>query len=479
MGRDIAKIEALQRLDLEDLNNIQTFVTEYLNAALGGLFGYTRGLLTPPHITAQGGAISLKTFQVAISSAGVDTYSANGVNPTSDVKLEVVRFDPSDEGHILRRDGNNFAVNSGSISTFGVANGSFLCVEAVDIDQDSANRVFWNIASGAETTDAVNTTTRKRLIFRWRVTVGDIGNNEAPILTLVDQTTKRCRLISAWDDYRTWKFLREDSDGTDTWHDYTSLIGVSGLLSENLGPNPSNVAGEGVTGPTDAELLDHTRDLGLNMLLAYTRSRLRRMVSDGGNDNSAVTPGQWHDEPSLSLAGLKYELDNGFKRRYFAIIRVEKDTVTHAITATKEAGTSGFNLVTGNEVVPESFESREVDNSNNPLAVHVLKFNMERSSSDDDNITFEDAEITFTLLNEDPGTQNSTLGYEFDAGLAFMATHYFQSNSPVFGSNPSRFRFAIAPTKPHFYNVFQEVDSSADFTEFKFMVTISAQLTAP
>ena len=39
MGRDIAKIEALQRLDLEDLNNIQTFVTDYLNAALGGLFG--------------------------------------------------------------------------------------------------------------------------------------------------------------------------------------------------------------------------------------------------------------------------------------------------------------------------------------------------------------------------------------------------------------------------------------------------------
>lgn len=463
MGRDIAKIEALQRLDLEDLNNIQTFVTEYLNAALGGLFGYTRGLLTPPHITAQGGTISLKTFQVAISSAGVDTYSANGVNPTSDVKLEVVRFDPSDEGHILRRDGNNFAVNSGSISTFGVANGSFLCVEAVDIDQDSANRVFWNIASGAETTDAVNTTTRKRLIFHWRATVEDIGNNEAPILTLVDQTTKRCRLISAWDDYRTWKFLREDSDGTDTWHDYTSLIGVSGLLSENLGPNPSNVAGEGVTGPTDAELLDHTRDLGLNMLLAYTRSRLRRMVSDGGNDNSAVTPGQWHDEPSLSLAGLKYELDNGFKRRYFAIFEVEKDASTNAITATKEAGTSGFNLV---NLVDESLNSNDSNTD-----VHVLKFNMEKTATDP-NINYEDSEITFTLLNLDPGALGN-LRTELDAGLTFMATHYIQGNSPLFQADPGRFRFAIAPTKPHFFRMFQDGNGVFPSFNFKFMVTIS------
>ena len=466
MGRDIAKIEALQRLDLEDLNNIQTFVTDYLNAALGGLFGYTRGLLTPPHITVQGGAISLKTFQVAISSAGVDNYSANGVNPTSDVKLEVVRFDPSDEGHILQRDDNNFAVNSGSISTFGVANGSFLCVEAVDIDQDSANRVFWNIASGAETTDAVNTTTRKRLIFRWRATVGDIGNNEAPILTLVDQTTKRCRLISAWDDYRTWKFLREDSDGTDTWHDYTSLIGVSGLLSENLGPNPSNVAGEGVTGPTDARLLDHTRDLGLNMLLAYTRSKLRRMVSDGGNDNSAVTPGQWHDEPSLSLAGLKYELDNGFKRRYSAIIEVEKDGNTHAITATRMAGTSGFDLVTGNEVVPDSFDSNESNTD-----VHVLKFNMEKTATDH-NIRYEDSEITFTLLNLDPNA-GTGLRTELDAGLTFMATHYTQGNSLLFQQDPGRFRFAIAPTKPHFFRMFQDGNGAFPSFNFKFMVTIS------
>lgn len=463
MGRDIAKIEALQRLDLEDLNNIQNFVTEYLNAALGGLFGYTRGLLTPPKVTRNSDNnilnFQLTAFQVAISSAGEsDDYPANGSNVKSDVKLEVVRFDPSDEGHLYYSSaGSSQAINNGYI-TFGlIPVGSFLCVSADDVDQDSANRVFWNIASGAETTSATTTTTRRRLNFHWRTTVDDIEDNEAPILTLVNNATGECRLISAWDDYRTWEAL---SESTGNWHDYTSLIGVSGLLSENIGPNPSDPLefSEGVTGPLRPQELNVTRDLGLNMLLAYTRAKLRRMTSDGTSDDADVTPAEWHARPGLSLAGLKYELDNGFKRRYSAIIEVVKDA-NHSLTVTRESSYR----ISGSSFIREN--SNLTDSTNSHATILVIRIT---KAAGDENIRFVDADINFTLLDDTyESAGNPSLGLE--SSLSFAATEYVDTASTIFNNN--EFEFSILPNAPHFYDMFRaSVDNPGSF---KFMVTIS------
>ena len=462
MGRDIAKIDALQRLDLEDLNNIQTFVTEYLNAALGGLFGYTRGLLTPPNLTTpSANNLRLSAFQVAISSAGEsDDYVANSSNVKSDVKLEVVRFDPSQEGHTLYpTTGAPSAINNGVISYNGEANGSFLVVRPDDVPQDSANRVFWNIASGAETTNATTTTTRRRLNFHWRATADDIEDNEAPILTLTNNVTGECRLISAWDDYRTWEALNES---TGNWHDYTSLIGVSGLLSENIGPNPSDPLefSEGVTGPLRPQELNVTRDLGLNMLLAYTRAKLRRMTSDGTSDDADVTPGQWHARPGLSLAGLKYELDNGFKRRYSAIIEVVK-SANNSLTVTRESSYR----ITGSSIDRRE-NSNLTDIGTSPATILVLKIT---KAAGDENIRFVDADINFTLLDDTyESGGNPSLGLE--SSLSFAATAYVDTASTIFDDS-NEFEFSILPNAPHFYAMFGSNANNSG--SFKFMVTIS------
>lgn len=461
MGRDIAKIEALQRLDLEDLNNIQNFVTEYLNAALGGLFGYTRGLLTPPNLTTQGVLnLRLSAFQVAISSAGdSDEYVANDSNVKSDVKLEVVRFDPSDEGHILHPTGGApSAINNGVISYNGVANGSFLCVRPLDVEQDSANRVFWNIATGAETTNATNTATRRRLRFYWRPTVGEIANDEAPILTLVNNVTGQCRLISAWDDYRTWEFLDES---TGNWHDYTSLIGVSDLLDVNIRPNTTSPDNQGASGLPVTRELNYTRDLGLNVLLAYTRSRLRRLVSDGSADDGNVSETEWHTRPALSLAGLKYELDNGFKRRYSAIITVTKDAANNTVTSSIDQQFGGITGVT-----------HQVAQINNRASAgphtHTLLLTLTKPSNFV-NFTFLNSSIHFQLLN-DKYQENSLMLANLEAGFQFQPYQYLANDAVVFNGDTA-FRFAVAPTNPAYIHFFDTTNLISG--ELRFQVTIS------
>lgn len=469
MGRDIAKIEALQRLDLEDLSNIQTFVTEYLNAALGGLFGYTRGLLTPPQVTRNPDnnilSFRLSAFQVAISSVGDSTgYLANEDNDVrSDVKLEVIRFDPSDEGHLYVPDSAaSQAINNGYISFGLISVGSFLCVSASNVNQDSANRVFWNIASGAETTNATETTTRRRLKFSWRTTVDDIEDNEAPILTLVNNTTGECRLISAWDDYRTWEALNES---TGNWHDYTSLIGVSGLLSENIGPNPSDPEfGEGVTGPLRPQELNYTRDLGLNMLLAYTRAKLRRMNSDGSIDDSDVTPSKWHAHPSLSLAGLKYALDNGYKRRYAAIIEVVKNG-----NGTTTINVEDYYRLSNATVTVEDTDIHAADN--NPATVdhtHLLTFTLDKDP-DDENIRYVDGDINFLPLAS-TFEVGAVATLNLQTGITFVPINYVDQDTTIFNASDT-FQFAVSFHKDVFLEFFHNNPTWTG--SFKFMVTIS------
>ena len=461
MGRDIAKIEALQRLDLEDLNNIQNFVTEYLNAALGGLFGYTRGLLTPPNLTTpSANNLRLSAFQVAISSAGEsDDYVANESNVKSDVKLEVVRFNPSDEGHRFKATGvpEEFMVN-GVITYNGEANGSFLCVSADDVDQDSANRVFWNIASGAETTSATNTTTRRRLYFTWRQSVGDIADNEAPILTLVNNATGQCRLISAWDDYRTWEFLNES---TGNWHDYTSLIGVSDLLDVNIRPNTTSPPPEGASGDPETGELSYTRDLGLNMLLAYTRSRLRRLVSDGSTDDGSVSETEWHTQPALSLAGLKYAFDNQLKRRYSAIITITKDAANTTVTSSIDQQFGGITGVT-HQVVQINHRASVGGHT------HTLLLTLTKNAGAV-NFTFLSSSIHFQLLN-DKYQENNLMLANLEAGFHFQPYQYLANDAVVFNGDTS-FRFAVAPTNPDYFHFFDANNNISG--ELRFQVTIS------
>ena len=182
MGRDTARLRSLQRLDLADIENLQDFVTDYMSLALGGLFGYTRGLLTPPQVraTANARSFTLTAFQVAISEEG-GSVSPNQSNGKGDVKLQVVRFDPRDSNHLL----NGAAITNGLIEYQSTDLNKFLCVSTVSVNEDSQNRVFWSVASNSESAQSTATTTRTRLEFNWR-TSGEMLSTEAPILILTD-----------------------------------------------------------------------------------------------------------------------------------------------------------------------------------------------------------------------------------------------------------------------------------------------------
>ena len=329
MGRDTARLRSLQRLDLADIENLQNFVTDYMSLALGGLFGYTRGLLTPPQVRETVGARSftLTAFQVAISEEG-GSVSPNQSNGKGDVKLQVVRFDPRDSNHLL----NGAAITNGLISFSDGDAGKFLCVKTVAVNEDSQNRVFWSVASNAESAQSTATTTRTRLEFNWRTALelqGSEYNNEAPILILTNDslgTDQQVKLISAWDDYRTYLFLQEDAG--DNWYDESSLIGVSTLLDEEIRPTPSGSYIDGFPGTYTPGSLNYTRDLGLNMLLALYRSRMRRSLSEGSQDDASVTKTSWATQPGYSLVGLNQKVDSHLARdhtlRFQAMIKISK-----------------------------------------------------------------------------------------------------------------------------------------------------------
>lgn len=457
MGRDIAKIDVLQRLDLQDINNIQGFVTEYLSTALGGLFGYTRGLLTPPDVTSEiaNQRIKLSAFQVAVSKRDEDStpINAEGQSVKSDVRLEVVRFDPSQENHLLA----NALITDGYISISGRSNGDFLCVQPYTVETDSANRIFWNLTSGAEVTTNTTTATRTRLRFNWRSNVGAIKDNEAPILYLESVLTAKVRLISAWDDYRSWNFLNESSGN---WFDHTSLIGVSGLLDGNIRPNTSTPIEEYFEGSTDKTELSYSRDLGLNMLLAYTRSRLRRMGSEGSSDDGTITKQEWYHQPTLSLAGLKYEMDNSFKRRYSALIEFNKD-VNSNITITGR----DFHRLSSLTWASQDTVSQETN-----LHTHILTISL-RKPGNMENILFVDSQITFTVLDELYESGNNPVT-GLDAGLTFMPYDYVDTTSTVFGAVTNDFNFSIYASNLYYHELFH-VGSNTGTGNFKVLVTIS------
>ena len=326
MGRDTAKVGSLQRLDLADIDNIQNFVTDYLSLALGGLFGYTRGLLTPPQVraTALARSFTLTAFQVAISEEGGSVSPNEGVGK-GDVKLQVVRFDPTDSNHQF----NGSAITNGLITFQAGDVGKFLCVSQITVAEDSQNRIFWNVASNTEAAQNTTTTTRTRLAFNWR-TSGEMLANEAPILILTNDSigdAQRVKLISAWDDHKTYLFLQEN--GANNWYDDSSLIGVSALLDEELRPGTTTVAEEGFPGDYSPGALTVTKDLGLNMLLALYRSRMRRAFSEGSQDSVySVAPSPWADQPLYSIKGLNAKLDSHLARdhtlRHQAIIHISK-----------------------------------------------------------------------------------------------------------------------------------------------------------
>lgn len=326
MGRDTARLRSLQRLDLADIENLQDFVTDYMSLALGGLFGYTRGLLTPPQVraTANARSFTLTAFQVAISEAGNSGVHSEG-GTRSDVKLQVVRFNPTDSNHLL----NGAAITNGLIEYQSTDLNKFLCVSTVSVNEDSQNRVFWSVASNSESAQSTTTTTRTRLEFNWR-TSGEMLSTEAPILILTDAsagTDQEVKLISAWDDQKTYLFLEED--GANNWYDGSSLIGVSELLDEEIRPAPvEDFAEAGFPGDYTPGALTVTRDLGLNMLLALYRSRMRRSLSDGSQDDASVTKTSWATQPGYSLVGLNQKIDSHLARdhtlRHQAIIHISK-----------------------------------------------------------------------------------------------------------------------------------------------------------
>ena len=482
MGRDTARLRSLQRLDLADIENLQNFVTDYMSLALGGLFGYTRGLLTPPEVRVSGEnggrAFNLTAFQVAISEQG-DSHSHNDGGARSDVKLQVVRFDPRDSNHLL----NGAAITNGLIEYQSTDLNKFLCVKTVAVNEDSQNRVFWSVASNAESAQSTATTTRTRLEFNWRTALELQGsdaqeseyNNEAPILILTDASSgadQRVKLISAWDDYKTYQFLQESD--ANNWYDDNNLIGVSPLLDEELRPSSTTVAEEGLDGVYSPDALDYTRDLGLNMLLALYRSRMRRVISDGSADVSDLEA-SWAERPSFSLNGLNEKLDNHIARehtlRFQSFVVISKTNGTVSITLASTVGNNNPN--TNIDSLSFSLEHASV-NSEYIAQVTLTK------DSNVSNINNKNAVVHYEPVMNGSGffVQNNTLMKPLDLGIeCYSRLTYFPAQGTiddVFSADD--FRFAIrSSVEPH---LFHDGNGAGNGTSFILKVSIYGTITS-
>ncbi len=154
---DFVKLYDDERLDLVDLDRIQTFVDEYLGRMLGGLVGEGAGVLS---------GCALDTTNIAAVSIGAGLLftaapaGTDGKIPTG----TVVRHDPAASGQISTVD------LSGQVGQT-----PYLWARAVGFDTDQELRKAWDAATGTEVamSPSPKTVSRQRVVFGVGVTEPD------------------------------------------------------------------------------------------------------------------------------------------------------------------------------------------------------------------------------------------------------------------------------------------------------------------
>jgi len=281
---DKIKVYPQERLDIVDVDALQTLVYNYVQEAMGSLIGPARGCLSQPGVIFTNGTpdkISFTDFAF-IASKPIGT-ALLGIKQNN-FSTQVVTFDSTKQDH------GNYP-----ISLTGVDNTMFLWARPLMVDTDLANRRKWDVSQGAEVTFSDETRTRMRVEFAFSATDPTITGDDfqySPIakVTAITGTSINLTFISAFDSA-----------------DAQAVTGESGTFYDS-----SNTNATAFSGMLPAYRLDDANvNTGLLSVVHALGRMVRQMHAKGQYDPSGTSnPLQWYNtQPKISLNGAYKAID--------------------------------------------------------------------------------------------------------------------------------------------------------------------------
>lgn len=283
---DKIKVYPQERLDIVDVDALQTLVYNYVQEAMGSLIGPARGCLSQPSVTFIDGTpdkISLSDFSFVASKAIGSSIFGNKTK-YNNFASQIVKFDSTLLDH------GNYP-----ISLTGVDTTMFLWARPLMVDTDLANRRKWDVAQGAEVTFSDETRSRMRVEFAFSATDPTINGDDfqySPIAKVTSITGSLILLtfISAFDSA-----------------DIQAVTGESGTFYDS-----SNTSATAFSGMLPTYRLDDANvNTGLLSVVHALGRMVRQMHAKGENDPSGTSnPLQWYNtQPKISLNGAYKAID--------------------------------------------------------------------------------------------------------------------------------------------------------------------------
>jgi hypothetical protein len=283
---DKIKVYPQERLDIVDVDALQTLVYNYVQEAMGSLIGPARGCLSQPSVTFIDGTpdkISLSDFSFVASKAIGSSIFGNKTK-YNNFASQIVKFDSTLLDH------GNYP-----ISLTGVDTTMFLWARPLMVDTDLANRRKWDVAQGAEVTFSDETRSRMRVEFAFSATDPTINGDDfqySPIakVTTITGSLILLTFISAFDSA-----------------DIQAVTGESGTFYDS-----SNTSATAFSGMLPTYRLDDANvNTGLLSVVHALGRMVRQMHAKGENDPSGTSnPLQWYNtQPKISLNGAYKAID--------------------------------------------------------------------------------------------------------------------------------------------------------------------------
>lgn len=298
---DSVKLYAQERLDLDDTRAIQSLVYDYVQEALGGILGHMRGVLSIPTITQteNNGApyITLTPFQF-VTSTPVESSAQSISIPSVGVSLNqykatVVTYNPSEE--------NSIQISIDTVRTYYQDNiDARLWARPIYVDTDTATRMKWDVAQGAEVAFSDETRSSQRVEF--------VVQKQEPSYATGEAKWAPIARITAWSDadntdsLATWQIISAYDHDTNR-HFMGSLSGTGTTLTRDQASNEGIVRAIPYIYPVESGR--SYRGFGLADQVAMLRYKVAQMQGYGINDPTATpTTRDWYNAPLISLNGI-------------------------------------------------------------------------------------------------------------------------------------------------------------------------------
>ena len=334
---DRVKLYAQERLDLDDANALQSLVYDYVQEALGGLFGRIRGALSVPTITQteNSGApyIELSAFQF-VTTAPISASAQSVTSPSSglaysQMKTIVVTYDPTEETSTQISIDTPRAYYQDYVD-------AYLWARPIQRDTDTATRAQWSVAQGDEITFSDETRSSQRVEFAVQRNAPTYADGEAAWAPIAR--------ITGWTDADNTDSLAQWQIESAYENDLTRQFAGSYLSGDTL--TRPNVTLDTVVNSLSTYPMESgasPRVLGVADQLALLRYKIAQLQGHGANDPSDTQSRAWYTAPLVSANGVDARLNTIESQRTSPIVCIAAGLVQVNVN---NARVISYNLLT-------------------------------------------------------------------------------------------------------------------------------------